>query len=150
MVQPANRDGEFVADLAPHRPLLGKLDVVGIGRGAPADETRLGGHKPQMVAIALAHRFADDGNFVRARFAPPRLATVAVRLMVLGCRYRRSLAELRKPRSECGFDHLRICCCELVLERKRPVCPGGKSVRSFELLELSDQLVPKAFGGVRR
>jgi hypothetical protein len=25
MVQPANRDGELVADLPPHRPLLGKL-----------------------------------------------------------------------------------------------------------------------------
>jgi hypothetical protein len=32
MVQPANRNGELVADLAPHRPLLGKLDVVGIRR----------------------------------------------------------------------------------------------------------------------
>ena len=63
-----------------------------------------------MVAIALTHRFADDGNFIRARFAPPRRGTMAVRLMVLGGRYRRSFAELRKLRSECSFDNLRICC----------------------------------------
>jgi hypothetical protein len=30
MMQPANRDGEAVADLPAHRPLLGKLDEVGI------------------------------------------------------------------------------------------------------------------------
>jgi hypothetical protein len=30
MVQSANRHGEPVADLARHRPLLGKFDVVGI------------------------------------------------------------------------------------------------------------------------
>ena len=63
MVQPAKRDGEAVADLAPHRPLLGKLDVVGIGRGAAADEAGLSGHEAQMVAVALAHRLANDGDF---------------------------------------------------------------------------------------
>ena len=30
MMQPANRNGELVADLPPHRSLLGKLEVVGI------------------------------------------------------------------------------------------------------------------------
>ena len=64
VVQPANRDGGPVADFPPHRPLLGKFDVVGIGWSAPADETWLASHKPQMVAIALTHRFADDGDFV--------------------------------------------------------------------------------------
>ena len=59
MVQPADGNGELVADLAPHRPLLGKLDVVGIRRAPSADETRLRGHKPQMIAIAFAYRFAD-------------------------------------------------------------------------------------------
>ena len=67
MVQPADGNGELVADFPPHRPLLGKLDVVGIRRGPPADETRLRGHKPQMVAIAFAHRFADDGDGLFAR-----------------------------------------------------------------------------------
>jgi hypothetical protein len=30
MMQPANRNGELVADLPPHRSLLGKLEVVGV------------------------------------------------------------------------------------------------------------------------
>jgi hypothetical protein len=64
VMQPANGDGEPVADFPAHRPLFGKLEVVGIRRDAPADEARLGGHKPQMVAIALPYRFADDGNYV--------------------------------------------------------------------------------------
>ena len=50
----------------PHRPLLGKLDVVGIRGSVPADEARLGGNKPQMVVIALTHGFADD-HFDRLR-----------------------------------------------------------------------------------
>ena len=57
-----------------------------------------------------------------------------------------ALAELAQPRSECGFDRLGICRRELVFERKRPVRPGGKSLRVFELLELRDQLVSKVFG----
>src|SRR5579871_6015232 len=59
MVQPADGNGEFVADLPPHRPLLGKFDVMGVRRAPPTDEARLRGHKSQMVAIALAYRLAD-------------------------------------------------------------------------------------------
>jgi hypothetical protein len=44
-VQPADRDGEPVADFSPDRPLLGKLDVVGIRWCSATDETRLGGYK---------------------------------------------------------------------------------------------------------
>ena len=64
MVQPADGDGEAVADPPAHRPLFGKLDVVGIRGGAAADQARLSGHKPQMVAIALAYRSADDSHFI--------------------------------------------------------------------------------------
>ena len=57
MVQPAKRNGELVADG------FAKFEVMGI-RGAPsADETTLGSHKSQMIAIA--HRFADDCSFRR-------------------------------------------------------------------------------------
>ena len=64
MVQSANGHREPVADLARHGTLLRKLDVVGIRRGPSTDQTRLSGHKFQMVAVALAHRFA-DGNDAR-------------------------------------------------------------------------------------
>ena len=62
VMQPANRNSELVAHLASHRPLLSKFEVVGIRRGSAADQTRLSGHKSQMVAVALAHRFADDSD----------------------------------------------------------------------------------------
>ncbi len=61
MVQSANGHREPVADLARHGTLLRKLDVVGIRRDPSTDQTWLSGHKSQMVAVALAHRFA-DGN----------------------------------------------------------------------------------------
>jgi hypothetical protein len=64
MMQPADRDGEAIADPPPHCPLLRELDVMGIRRGATADEARLAGHKPQMVAIALGYGFADHSDLL--------------------------------------------------------------------------------------
>ena len=87
MVQPADRDSETVADPTPHRPLLRKLDVVGIRWRAAANEARLSRHKPQMIAIAFADWFADDSDFVRARLALSRPAAMSVCLPLL--RYRR-------------------------------------------------------------
>ena len=78
MVQPADRDGEAVADPPAHRPVLGKLDVVGIRGGATADEAWLSGHKPQMVAIALAYGFAKDSDLLRTGLALPRPAAMSV------------------------------------------------------------------------
>src|SRR6516225_4748679 len=59
MMQPADRNGEAVAHFSPHRPLLRKFDMMGIRRGAAADQARLGGDKFQMLAIAVGYRFAD-------------------------------------------------------------------------------------------
>ena len=56
MMQPADRDREAVAHFPPHRPLLRELDVMGIRRGAAADEAGLGGDKFQMLAIAVRPR----------------------------------------------------------------------------------------------
>src|SRR5262249_2914938 len=62
MVQPADRHGEAVADLASHRARLHKLEVMGIRRGPPADEARLRRHEPQMVAVALRYRPFDGDS----------------------------------------------------------------------------------------
>src|SRR6516162_5492048 len=59
MVQPANWNAELVANLASHRALLGKLEVMGIRWAPSADETGLRGDEPEMVAIAFAYRLAD-------------------------------------------------------------------------------------------
>ena len=66
MVQPADGNREPVADFPPHRSLLCKLDVVGIGWGSAADKTGLSGHKLQVFAVALTHRFADDCDHLLA------------------------------------------------------------------------------------
>jgi hypothetical protein len=46
MMKPAEWDGEFVTDFAPECPLFSKPKMMGIGRGAPADQTGLGAHEP--------------------------------------------------------------------------------------------------------
>ena len=71
VVQPANRDGEAVANSSSHRSLLRKFYMMGVGRGAAADEAWLGGHKLEVFAVALAHWFADNGDFFRTRLALP-------------------------------------------------------------------------------
>ena len=74
MVQPADGDGEAGADFAPHSTLLRELDVVGVRRGAAADQAWLSGHKPQMIAIAFADGLADRSDFLRVTLALPRPA----------------------------------------------------------------------------
>src|SRR6185437_10288414 len=77
MVQPANRNGEFVAGLAPDRPLLRKLDMVSV-RGAPsAHETGLRGDKPQMIAIAFADRLPQGEGAIRSGLSLRRCAVMA-------------------------------------------------------------------------
>jgi hypothetical protein len=73
MVQPADRDGELVADLSTHRALLCKFDVMGIRWGPSAKKARLRSDKPQVVSIAFSDRLADDGNLFFARTILPRL-----------------------------------------------------------------------------
>src|ERR1700751_5233487 len=94
MVQPADWDGEPVAHFPPHRLLLCELDVVGIRRGAAADQARLGGDKFQMLAIAVAYRFADNRNGLGAGLGPLRRAVMVTRLLALGKQGRFRIAEL--------------------------------------------------------
>ena len=85
MVQPADGNGEPVADFPPHRPLLGKLDVMGIRRGSAADEAGLRSHKLQVFAVALSHRFADDGDRLFARIGLEWLIVSAICFLMLRC-----------------------------------------------------------------
>ena len=58
----AERDREFVTDLAPQRAGLGEPKMVGIGRASAADQTGLRGHEFEMGLVAMAARLA-DGEF---------------------------------------------------------------------------------------
>ena len=59
MVCPAQRDGEFVADLEAETAGLRKPQMVGIAGLAPADEAGLFGHEPQMGLVTQATRHGD-------------------------------------------------------------------------------------------
>ena len=68
VMQPAKGDGEPIADLAPHRPLLGELDVMRIAWRAAADETRLRRHEFQVFTVTLPHWLADEKHRLSALF----------------------------------------------------------------------------------
>jgi hypothetical protein len=56
MVDAAERDHIFIADLPAQRSRLHETEVVGIGVLSPANETRLLSNKPQMLFVAMATR----------------------------------------------------------------------------------------------
>src|ERR1700747_2075170 len=103
MMQPADRNGEAVAHFPPHRPLLRELDVMGIRRGASADQARLGGDKFQMIAIAVAAPFSAKPDVFGAALGPLRRAVMATRPLALGKQGRYRVAELAQPFFKGGF-----------------------------------------------
>ena len=50
---------ELIAHLQPHRPRLGKSEVVGVGGASAAAETGLRGNEPKMSFVAEPTRLAD-------------------------------------------------------------------------------------------
>jgi hypothetical protein len=52
MVSAAERHGEFVTDLAAKRPILSKAQMMRIGWGPAADQTRLRNDEPHVLAVA--------------------------------------------------------------------------------------------------
>ena len=81
MVQPANGNREAIADFPSHRPRFGKFDVVGVRWRPTADETGLRGHELKVFAVALAHRFADDGDGLFAGLDLQWLVTTSIHLL---------------------------------------------------------------------
>jgi len=95
------------ANLPAHRPLLRKLDVVGIGWGSAADKTGLSGHKLQVFAVALTHWFANDGDGLLTAIDWQRLDATAIRLrMFRGNRLK--FPELAQFGSKGSFERLGI------------------------------------------
>jgi hypothetical protein len=59
VVNSAQRYGELVADLEPHRSGLGEPEMVGVGGASTANQTRLRRHKLEVRFVAEAARLAD-------------------------------------------------------------------------------------------
>jgi hypothetical protein len=53
------RYGELVADLAPHRPRLGKSQMMGVSGASPANQARLRCHELEVCFIAMSARLTD-------------------------------------------------------------------------------------------
>jgi hypothetical protein len=70
-------------------------------------QARLGGDKFQMLAIAVAHRFADHRDGLRAALGPLRLVMVT-RPLALGKQGRSRVAARAEPFFKGGFDRLGI------------------------------------------
>jgi hypothetical protein len=62
MMPPAHWHRELVAHFAPECPALRKTQVVGVRRLSAADQTRLCGNKPDVVAVANTPRFGEGEN----------------------------------------------------------------------------------------
>ena len=58
-MQAAERDGEFVADLAPEGELLGEAHMVRLGRLSPANEAGSGSDVLEVIFIPKAPRFRE-------------------------------------------------------------------------------------------
>ncbi len=59
MMAAAERDGEFVTDLHPHRPGLGKAQMMRIGWLSPADKAWLRGYKLQVIFVPKSLGFGE-------------------------------------------------------------------------------------------
>jgi hypothetical protein len=57
MVTTAQRDREFITDLAAERPALREAHMMGIRWLAAAHQARLIGNEPDMIAVADSPRF---------------------------------------------------------------------------------------------
>src|SRR5579883_2350371 len=82
VMKPAKGNREAVTDFPPHRALFCKFEVVGIRRGSTTRQTGLGGNKLQMMAIALAHGLADDGDGLLLRIKANRVSRQCNQLIV--------------------------------------------------------------------
>jgi hypothetical protein len=59
VMNPAKRSNELVANLPTKRTRLREAEVVGVRGLSPAHETRLLGHEPEMLLVAIATRFGN-------------------------------------------------------------------------------------------
>src|SRR6516162_4799 len=151
VVDPADRDDEFVAHSAPECARLYEGEVVRIRRHAAADEARLSQYESSVVLITQANRFSQTdyveasmllGCFpartrVRRHYALVRDSMtrlmrawiirrpMTVRTVTCLARW----ADRRKPCRELLLDHFGVRGCQRILCRQTPLRPGSRLVR---------------------
>ncbi len=60
VVAPAQRHGELIAHFSPERAVLREPQMMGIGRAAATNQTRLFGHELDVVSVTKAARLGMD------------------------------------------------------------------------------------------
>jgi len=84
MMTSAKRNGELIADLAPHRAALGEAKVMGISGLPPADQAGVRGDKLDVFAVTMPPRLRQRQDALVNRWYP---GAVLRRLGALGLRY---------------------------------------------------------------
>ena len=154
MMEPTNRDREFVADFPPERAGLGETKMVRIGRRAAAHDAGLAGHEFAMVLVAQSEWSWLKDRVGRRRLAHPSRALVRLPIRTTGRTVRtrlerrygspaigRPFAELRQSDPEMAFDEFasplslarssRASSCEPRRPPRRPIA-GGRVRRSTD------------------
>jgi hypothetical protein len=151
VVGPAQGCNEFIAHPTTKRARLHEAKVVGIRRGAPADEAGLLGNESEMLLVAIAFRLRNrKGALVDAL---PRIVGVgncglpcgddfacrnsgAGWLLIGGCR-----RELREPMFECLLDELGVSGREGVLGFEPVARPSCRTIGRFETGDIAEELI---------
>jgi hypothetical protein len=140
VVTAAQRHGEFIAHLAAQRRALRKAQVVGVRRLPPADQARLFGNEPDVIAVANPPRLREGKqafvnffgaslpNLAQAIASGARLQTLRLRCP-LGQLFRQCwligiCGERRQPRSKRVLDAVSVVYEEFALFGEPPVRPG--------------------------
>jgi hypothetical protein len=143
VVQPAEWNRKFIADLAAQRRSLGEAEVMRFGRLASADQAGLGGHEFEMLFVAVAPRFrngeqalVDAARRPVVRLSYPRPVRHALPSGVgdlsRGCRLRSHwlLLERRHPEREGGFYEAGVPRDQRVLKRQGFAGPISNLLRN--------------------
>jgi len=119
VVQPAKRNGEFVAYLAAESEPLGEAHVVRLGRLPPANEAGSGSDVLEMIFITKAPRFPEGEDAlvdaVRGAFLRLRSHALVARFHRLGAGFS-GVNGCRRPR---------LCLLHLFFKRRNSKCEGG-------------------------
>ena len=155
MMDPTDRNGELVADLASQGPRLGEAQMVGVGGRSTAYQARLPRHVLAMVLVAqpdgLGRNPAAGGagpvgkapsvggrlQAPVARFAVHQVP-VGLGSIVIGFR----IIEGREPGLEARFNQLRVGGRQGVLGWQALMRPGGGIVAGLKDREFAEQAIP--------
>jgi len=143
MMSPAERHGEFVADLTTECTGLREAQMVWIARLPTADQARLLNHMPDVIAVTHAARFGEDKNtlvYLRCRtgFLGRDLHREHIVALCILCLDHRQLS------GKCLLHLLCVGFTQSTLRRQLSMRPQCCIVRRAEVFDLAEQFSSQA------